>query len=970
MAQKPYIIVYNLALVPGLDILLPTGCICNVDASNQPTYLKALAMKTSIESYFPGFDFESPHGVLMSICHDLTVPELEAYVFRNRKRKKHESLLTLFEDKLVKARIQSYIDRKIEVFLNLIQEHNFFLCLNLQRKVPVKEVALSFESLIGIPQLKFIQTQTGIKYCLTIQVGEHSFLLSSSKVYLLTHYPGYILRNNFILKLAHIDTAKLKPFLKSDSVFIPERSIKMYFETFVSDMLNKVEIEAEGFEVKKEQTLESAEILFVFPFDLQRWCVDIRFKYKHFSFLLSDKIQKKHRIHISDSNTIAVLQCDRDLDAEQTFVNVLLDYGFEWHEKRILYAGSFQFSTILKIIKLKSELMLLFTIAEPEIDNKRICLQEMQETMDFVQVNDWFDLKGHVWIEDKVYPFFKLFTNIKNENPYFKLSDGRFAIIPEEIMMKYCQIAKYTVISQDSLKLAKVHFPLLKQTDIAPKAMLEMIEEVDYVPSEDLKAGLRPYQIEGVKWLIKHRLNGLGACLADDMGLGKTLQTIAVLLDAKDHLEVDSNPSHIPIQLDLFGEIVTLNRKALHALIVLPTSLIFNWHHEIKKFAPSLQVVNYTGSNRKAKQATLMSFDVILTTYQTLVSEFDFFKKQRFYYIILDESQQIRNKNSKSFQAVHQLNADNRLSLSGTPIENSLADLWAQMEFINPDILGSFANFKSNFMLPIEKNQDEHAKALLKQLISPYILRRTKEEVAKDLPDLVEMVHYVEMPQEQASLYEKEKSAARNFLAGLNKSDHSFRFNVLTSLMRLRQLSNHPGMVIPEYSGDVGKFDAITDQIKTVVRSGHKVLVFSSFLGHMDFIRKWMETMLINYVMLTGQSRQEERKRSIMQFQEDKEVKVFLISIKAGGTGLNLTAADYVFILDPWWNPFVEKQAIARAHRIGQTQNVLVTRFITRNTIEERILNLQAKKKKLSNDIIDEDNLSDFTNSELEQLLE
>ncbi len=953
-----------------LDMILPNAYVCDLDERDQPLYIQALALQDTIYGYIENFNVESGHGALMEICRELEISALENYFFKNKKKGKNDTLAALFVDITIKKRIQAYIDRRLDKFLQIIKENAYPLCMNLERKVHVQDVLLVFSDLIAEPNLSFIKTQTGIKYSLTLSIGLEEINLCQHPITIITNNPGiFVIDKHIIVRLNKIDAVKLKPFIKNESVFIPERSIKTYFEQFVAEMLNKVEIQAEGFDVKLSNTLMDADLVFVLPFTTDKWCIDVRFKYENFSFQLSEKIQKKHKIIVSEDNEVTVLQCERSIDDESQKVETLCNIGFKMLDGRLLSYGNGKYSALEYVSQIIDDLKIEFSIPNFTIDNKKISFASMIEEANFNLVNDWFDLHGSIRVGDETYAFNKLFENIKNNDPLFKLKDGTYAIIPEEILTKYSQIVRFAVIREGHWQLNKAHFTLIEGDGNETVAAKSLIEDVAYSASPLLKAELRPYQLEGVKWLIKHRLNGLGACLADDMGLGKTLQTIAALLDAKTNKkQVDLIPVN-SVQLDLFGETITLGRNALNALIVLPASLVFNWYSEIKKYAPGLHVVNYTGVNRKQLKATLMSFDVILTTYQTLVTDIDFLEKQHFYYVILDESQQIRNKQSKTFQAVNALNAENRISLSGTPIENSLSDLWAQMEFINPDILGAFNFFKSHFMIPIERDMDEVKIAELKTLIAPYILRRTKGEVANDLPDLIENIAFAELLDEQERIYEKEKSAARNYLAGLDKNDPSYRFNVLASIMKLRQIANHPKIAFPDYNGESGKFEEITNQIFTISKSGYKILIFSSFISHLELIENWLKGANINFAKLTGSTNQNERKKVVEQFQNDSNVSVFLISIKAGGTGLNLTAADYVFILDPWWNPFVEKQALARAHRIGRKNNVVVTRFITRDTIEERIMQLQAKKKKLSDGIIAFDTLPDLSDSELENLL-
>ena len=966
-----YIIVYNLTHLPGFDFIMPSAFICNLSSDNKPMYIKATAISENISSYIADYSTDSAHGQLIAICRELSVNELEKYFFKNRNRKKGEGLSDLLLDTTFKKRIKDYIDRRINKLLTVIREQQFYLCFNLERKVHVSDVLLDYSDVPAIPELKFIKTQTGVKYSLSLSIKDKIIHPSRHSIVLVANMPGIIiLDNKYIVYLNKIDSQKLIPFIKDEYVFIPDRSVKMYFEKFVAEILNKVSIDAEGFVVKNENELISAELIFIFPFHINKWCVDVRFRYGSFSFLSSERIQRRHKIIVTDDNEIYVLQCVRDNTAESKYIDILKEHGFELSEDGYLSFGNNTYSIIEEVTQISDILKQHFEIQQLEIEDKQIRLMPWKVEANFVLTNDWFDLYGNCIIGDQTYPISSLFENIRNNNPFFKIDDGSYVIIPEELMTKYSQLVRFSKSDGKVWRLSKVHYTLMDESEIQDVSDQKWIEDVEYIPGQSLKAELRPYQLEGVKWLIKHRLNGMGALLADDMGLGKTLQTIAALLDAKDKLKPSDQHIATPVQLDLFGEVVSIRRKALNAIIILPATLVFNWYSELRKFAPSLQVLNYTGNNRKESKPVMMSFDVIVTTYQSLLSELEYFQNLHFHYVIIDESQQIRNKNSKIFQAVHSLSSENRVSLSGTPIENSLSDLWSQMEFINPGVLGNYSFFQDNFKKPIEINKDNEKIEALKLLIEPYILRRTKESVAKDLPELIEHVYYCEMTDEQISLYEREKSAARNHLAGLDKLDRKYRFNVLASILKLRQIANHPKMTYKDFEGESGKFEIVKSQIETLVLSGHKVLIFSSFLSHLALFEHWLSEQNILFAMLTGEASAQEKKVAVERFQNEVDVQVFLISIKAGGTGLNLTRADYVFILDPWWNPFVEYQAVARAHRIGRTGNVMVTRFISRDSIEERIMQLQSKKKGLSDNIIEVETLEALTDADLEKLLE
>ena len=468
--------------------------------------------------------------------------------------------------------------------------------------------------------------------------------------------------------------------------------------------------------------------------------------------------------------------------------------------------------------------------------------------------------------------------------------------------------------------------------------------------------------------------NNLGGCLADDMGLGKTIQALTLLLKLK---RKDTSHPHFKHrnsgQLSLFVEDDSADEQQQPAsLIVLPVSLVHNWEKEIRKFAPSLKAFVYSGARRREKSDLndiIANFDIILTTYGTVRNDTDDISKYEFFYLILDESQTIKNSESKTYKTITAIRSQHRIVLTGTPIENSLSDLWAQMNFLNRGLLGSKNYFKQEFILPIEKDNLQSASERLQKLIHPFMLRRTKEEVAKDLPSLTEETIVVEMSSEQSEFYESEKSAVRNVLLDNFQEDklQKSTFFVLQALTRLRQIAIHPKLVDLNSPFESGKFNDIMSMLSILVAENHKILVFSSFVKHLElFVREFGKEKW-NYSLLTGKTL--DRKRVIDEFQEDPEKKIFLISLKAGGVGLNLTAADYIFITDPWWNPAAEMQAISRAHRIGQDKKVFVYRFISENSIEEKIQQLQEKKSKLASDFVNSnDPFRDISKDEVLEL--
>jgi non-specific serine/threonine protein kinase len=523
------------------------------------------------------------------------------------------------------------------------------------------------------------------------------------------------------------------------------------------------------------------------------------------------------------------------------------------------------------------------------------------------------------------------------------------------------------------LKIAKSQQSLLAKAELiqANENDLQAIDNEEVEVSEKIKATLRPYQLEGFRWMLKHYQNDLGACLADDMGLGKTLQTIAVLQYAKEQRSKQMSLEAKSLQLDIFSIQSDENfLNPLQALIILPSSLVFNWRAELLKFAPHLQVCEHIGNKRSQDIRILKRYDIVLTTYQTALKDKAIFENFDWEYIILDESHYIKNPDSQVFKAISAFEGRHKISLSGTPIENSLSDLWAQMQFINPGLLGSLNSFKTDFIKPIEKGGNQDKKQRLHDLVKPYLLRRTKGEVAKDLPDLIEQIIYVDMLPEQAKRYEQERSAARNLILNFDEKNFQQRQQVFNALLRLRQIANHPQLVADESeSYKSGKQEEVMEYWDTLQKAGHKMLFFSSFTKHLDLYKEILTNDNQKYSYLTGQLTPKEREKNIARFREEPDNHTFLISLKAGGVGLNLTEASYVFMLDPWWNPQAENQAIARAHRIGQDKTVIALKFITRNSIEEKILKLQERKSQLAADILESAESLQLTKQELQELI-
>ncbi|HKL38124.1 MAG TPA: DEAD/DEAH box helicase, partial [Bacteroidales bacterium] len=606
---------------------------------------------------------------------------------------------------------------------------------------------------------------------------------------------------------------------------------------------------------------------------------------------------------------------------------------------------------------------------ETKLDDKKWILPDFSINSEVTEKNDWFDIKAKVQVGGHEFPFVTLRKYILQGIREVKLPDGNYALLPEEWFSQYADLFKFGDIQQNHLQINKFHFKILEESlDSSRHTYLQRLRELTEnaqkqeipVPGELLPT-LRSYQLKGYRWM--HLLNKyeFGGCLADDMGLGKTIQTLTLLLMVKQSSETVAIPKKSATQtgqLNLFHQgpppaqqTDTLEETTPVSLIVMPTSLIYNWEAEIQKFTPQLSCYRYTGINRTRKAEELYHYDVVITTYGIVRNDYELLQKVGFHYIILDESQYIKNPSSKVYKAVNELQSKHKLVLTGTPIENSLSDLWAQFNFLNKGLLGSYHFFKQEFIQPIEKQNDQEREAKLQNIIDPFILRRTKQQVAKELPEKTEQVIHCQMTDPQWSYYEREKSMIRNaIIEHLEEQREKDSLKILDGLSRLRQIANHPRMVDEDYQADSGKFREILDYLDNLISEDHKVLVFSSYKKHLRLLEEHLRDIGWQYSLLTGATHN--RQKVIQDFQNQPDNQIFLIQIKAGGFGLNLTAADYVLIIDPWWNPAVEEQAINRAHRIGQDKKVMVYRFISAGTVEEKIQRLQNKKARLAETFI------------------
>ena len=548
---------------------------------------------------------------------------------------------------------------------------------------------------------------------------------------------------------------------------------------------------------------------------------------------------------------------------------------------------------------------------------------------------DYFEGEVDVEIEGEKFSIHQLLNNYKRDE-YIVLSDGTNALINKDYIEKLQRIFKDE--EENKVKISFFDMPLIE--DIIDNQSFEEIfggtkdffEGINSINEEEVKfpklnATLRDYQKYGYCWLKYVTDNSLGACLADDMGLGKTLQAIALL--AKIH-----------------------EKKRRRSLVIMPKSLIYNWENEIARFTPQLKIGVYYGINRDFK--SLEDVQVILTTYGTVRNDIENLMKHKFEIIVLDESQNIKNINSQTTKAVLLLNAKKRIALSGTPIENNLLELYSLFRFLNPSMFGTVQMFTNNYIVPIQKYSDTSTIKELRKKIYPFLLRRVKKEVLKDLPDKIEKLIYVDMNDEHRKYYEERRKYFYSMLEKNNTVNGEVdKFFVLQAINELRRIVSSPE--IDDRKIISSKKEVLMENIIEAIENGHKVLVFVNYLSSIERICESLKENKIKFLKMTGQTK--DRQSLVDKFQNDSRYKAFVMTLKTGGVGLNLVSADTIFIYDPWWNKTVENQAIDRAYRLGQDKTVFAYKMIMKNTIEEKILKLQEMKNKLLDDLISEDNL-------------
>lgn len=909
----------------------------------------------------------------------------DVYIARLFSKEPPKDFLHRVDKDFIEKRIRPHIDIRLKKMVELAIRLNvriFYKDFKFSQIYTTDEISVATDKSRML--FLFDRNENGIRYRIAIDHGDHYDKLKGKTAIVITdHNPCNVVINKVLYQFYDIDSKKIAPFLVNDFIHIRKETEAVYFEKFILNVVRDFKVHATGFGVRVLKDEPKPLLYLQNDLDLKPVLL-LKFQYGN-KVIFPNNPNNTFVEMQQNGDDVQFVKLLRQRTSETAFIEKLKQLGLSSSDNLQFYFGNGDtnnpenalFDAVNCLSDISDELVVSgFEIRQESLD-KKYYLGKIDLHIAARQDNDWFDLRGTVTINGFSFPFVKLRRNILNNIREYELPDGTVAVLPDEWFSRYFGLFQAGRENGESLGVRKLMFGLLHESGIQSgdvEKLRDMFKS-ENLPQESLPDGLnatlRPYQQAGYYWMKLLKRNGFGGCLADDMGLGKTLQALTLLLDASnDKFDAVVPTSGLGEQLSLFDTPATVTKITDRptSLIVMPLSLIHNWCSEASKFAPRLKVYPYIGANRPHNVNIFDLYDVVVTTYGLVRNDVDLLKTYPFYYIILDESQAIKNVSSKNYQSVTSLNSKYKLVLTGTPIENSLTDLWAQMNFVNPGLLGSLQSFKLEYVNVIERDPQCQRSRQLQALIEPFVLRRTKAQVASDLPPKTEQIRVCSMEKEQQSLYESEKSAMRNAL--LEKISHDGMAKsstlVLQSLMKLRQIACHPRLA--GFCEPSAKFDEVTRVLETVLSEKHKVLIFSSFVSYLGIYEDYLKEHGIRYALLTGDTRN--REGVVQQFQTDDSVQVFLISIKAGGVGINLTAADYVFILDPWWNPSVESQAIDRAHRIGQDKNVFVYKFITADTLEEKIVKLQSQKSDLASIFVNSNPLKDMTADKLMELFD
>jgi superfamily II DNA/RNA helicase len=838
--------------------------------------------------------------------------------------------------------ISDYVNLYLNTFFGNITDKKIYFPIG-QFPFMWKQLVLEME----MPEVFycFEKKEDGLCFTLDVSCENRKFDLNTGT--LISRKTARILLDNKIYEFDNeVDGAKLIPFLTKNAVLIPPQNIENYIQKIVIPLISTNRVFTQGFEILtlnelsktvfKVKELKSTKQIALFDDEHQNetgitdLVFELIFEYQNFHYY-AGKTGAVNRLEMSD-DSIKIVHVDRDFQLENQYIENLKKLGFQLDGKHVKMPYLQGVDCLNEHYKEIEMLNVEIRFDKKQKNTQRIFVGERTISIQINENRDWFDINGKVKFGEYELPFLQVLYYIKQNKPQIQLPNGEYAQIPQAWFDEFGSLTDFCKFEDGKAVISKQFCVITNELENNAKVSFSAKEnmrrfignqlDTDYEMPLSFNGQLRHYQREGYNWMRLLDELGLGGCLADDMGLGKTIQTLCLLQWMKENERGTS-------------------------LLVVPTSLVYNWQQEAEKFCPEIKVYVHTGAGRTKESKSFENPDILITSYAILRRDKEIFKQLNFNYIILDEAQAIKNPHSDISQVSLELKASRYLTLTGTPLENSITDLWSQSHFINRNMLGSVNNFSKAIKQP-EKLE------MYRKLIRPFLLRRNKSAVLKDLPEKTIIVQKCYMNETQKDFYHQTRNNFRDrFLESKTKTEKVNTILLLEGLLRLRQTANHPVLADNDYAHSSGKFETVCQMLEDVIHQGDKVLVFSSFVEHLKLYKSYLEDRNIKFCYLDGGTK--DRKEQVEQFQKNDEYQVFLLSLKAGGVGLNLTSASYVFLLDPWWNPAAEAQAFDRAHRIGQQNKVFVYKFITQNTIEEKILKLQEEKRLLFDTMIESD---------------
>jgi SNF2 family DNA or RNA helicase len=986
---KPFEVVFTFVRHPQMGVLVEANAVQLLENGNPSLTFQRIREKTA--DYF-GLNPEQKRVV--EIIEGFENEAIVKQFYKGTRKIKPADFFIKYYDDDTKKNVLNFIESELLKVIKEIKNYQMYWASKTGEPMGSK---IDFYNEPATPLFHFRRDEEGMNYFVTIKHRGEKVHFCDPDSELLISQPAWLLTPNQLLFFgANVEGKKIKPFLKKKFIHIDPHQEAAYMQKFVGPLLENHDVYALGFDIVTDQ-LEVQPLLkltsswenphlvlymkygdWVFPYHVNKK-VNVRLEEKEgtYTFHRIKRLYSVEKQKIDSLKELGLLQTNGSLFTLQDLETESIDIVSWINENR----GALERSG--------------FEIQQEE-GATQYYLGGIQLLVTVKNGIDWFDVHAVVKFDEFEIPFIKLRKHILDKKREYVLPNGKVVILPVEWFTQFAQIVNLADVHDEAYRVRNIHVSLLADLDEylneAPPApdWTEALHR-GTIPAVDLPTGfngeLRNYQLEGYSWIRFMQQNRFGALLADDMGLGKTIQTLAQLQVLAMEYRAEREAVK-PMVANSAGEakqgpdsIVATDGKplppeAMHhgpIVIIAPKSLLYNWMSESAKFCPELKTLLYSGLSRQKLIPNFGKIDLVVMSYGTMRNDVEILRNYRFNCIVLDESQAIKNPSSQTSRALLKLQSKSRIALTGTPIENTLLDIWSQMNFLNPGLLGSYTYFEKQFIRPIEKGANPQKTEELRKLIDPFVLRRTKKQVMKELPPKIEKVHFCEMSAEQSELYETVKNQYRNEILnhvtelGISKS----RLKIFNGLMHLRQIALNPSLKDVNYDGGSGKDDEIMRMLLRAVANGHKVLFFSQFVGYLKVFEEMFEQQGVEYCYLDGSMDEKERQVQIDLFQNDDKKRVFLLSLRAGNSGLNLTAADYVFLADPWWNPFTMKQAEDRAHRIGQDKPVFSYKFITKNTIEEKILALQAKKAALAESVIpDEDSiLSSLNLEELEDLL-